>query len=103
MIYPFEYRNRFGHPHVDVEERYLRQGSHAYRSDRDGAVTLHLGVAEAIKVTPHARPIGAIGRPCYWMMLCLTRTNYRNYNENNKLRNIVKNVVWVHGLHGVLL
>ena len=53
VIYPVGYRNRFGHPHVDVEERYLRQGSHVYRNDRDGAVTLHMGAAEAIKVTPH--------------------------------------------------
>ncbi len=53
VIYPVGYRNRFGHPHVDVEERYLRQGSHVYRSDRDGAVTLNMGVSETIKVTPH--------------------------------------------------
>ena len=53
VIYPVGYRNRFGHPHVDVEERYLRQGSHVYRSDRDGAVTVNLGVAETIRVTPY--------------------------------------------------
>lgn len=53
VIYPVGYRNRFGHPHVDVEERYLRQGSHIYRSDRDGAVTLHMGAGETIKVTPY--------------------------------------------------
>ena len=27
VIYPVGYRNRFGHPHVDVEQRYLLQGS----------------------------------------------------------------------------
>ncbi len=53
VIYPVGYRNRFGHPHVDVEKRYLLQGSHIYRSDRDGAVTVNLGAAETIKVTPH--------------------------------------------------
>ena len=53
MIYPIGYRNRFRHPHVDVEERYLRQGSHVYRTDRDGALTLHFGAADAIRVTPH--------------------------------------------------
>jgi competence protein ComEC len=53
VIYPVGYRNRFGHPHVDVEERYLRQGSHGYRTDRDGALTLHFGATDAIKVTPH--------------------------------------------------
>ena len=53
VIYPVGYRNRFNHPHVDVEERYLRQGSHVYRTDRDGALTLHFGATDAIKVTPH--------------------------------------------------
>ena len=53
VIYPVGYRNRFNHPHIDVEERYLRQGSHIYRTDRDGAVTLHMGAGDAIKVTPH--------------------------------------------------
>lgn len=53
VIYPVGYRNRFGHLHVDVEERYLRQGSNVYRTDRDGALTLHFGASDAIKVTPH--------------------------------------------------
>ncbi len=53
VIYPVGYRNRFRHPHVDVEERYLRQGSHVYRTDRDGALTLHFGASDAIKVTPY--------------------------------------------------
>ncbi|MEQ1773651.1 MAG: DNA internalization-related competence protein ComEC/Rec2 [Burkholderiales bacterium] len=53
VIYPVGYRNRFNHPHIDVEERYLRQGSHVYRTDRDGALTLHFGASDAIKVTPH--------------------------------------------------
>ncbi len=52
-IYPVGYRNRFGHPQADVEERYLRQGSHVYRTDRDGALTLHFGIGDAIRVTPH--------------------------------------------------
>ncbi len=70
VIYPVGYRNRFGHPHVDVEERYLRQGSHVYRSDRDGAVTLHMGAAEAIKVTPH-------------------RATYRRYWQTSLLDDVV--------------
>ncbi len=53
VIYPIGYRNRFRHPHVDVEERYLRHGSHVYRTDRDGALTLHFGSNDTIKVTPH--------------------------------------------------
>ena len=53
VIYAVGYRNRFRHPHPDVEERYLRHGSHVYRSDRDGALTLHFGAGDAIRVTPH--------------------------------------------------
>ncbi len=53
VIYAVGYRNRFRHPHPDVEERYLRHGSHVYRTDRDGALTLHLGAGDAIRVTPH--------------------------------------------------
>jgi competence protein ComEC len=53
VIYPVGYRNRFGHPHGDVEERYLRHGSHVYRTDRDGALTLRLGAGPAIGVTPY--------------------------------------------------
>ena len=53
VIYAVGYRNRFRHPHPDVEERYLRHGSHVYRSDRDGALTLHFGASDAIRVTPH--------------------------------------------------
>lgn len=53
VIFSVGYRNRFGHPHVDVEERYLRHGSHVYRTDRDGAVILDFGLRDAIKVTPY--------------------------------------------------
>jgi competence protein ComEC len=34
------YRNRFGHPHPAVLERYLRAGCRIFRTDLDGAVTL---------------------------------------------------------------
>ena len=52
VIYATGYRNRFGHPHVDVQERYLRHGSHVYRTDRDGALTLHFANGK-INVIPH--------------------------------------------------
>jgi competence protein ComEC len=33
-------RNRFGHPHADVLDRYARRGIRVYRTDRDGAITV---------------------------------------------------------------
>ena len=41
VIYPVGYRNRFGHPRPEILARY--QGARAWRTDRDGAVSLHLG------------------------------------------------------------
>lgn len=52
-IYPVGYRNRFNHPHVDVQALYLREGVHEYRTDRDGALTLTLSAAPGVRVTPH--------------------------------------------------
>jgi competence protein ComEC len=53
VVYTVGYRNRHGHPHVDVQERYLRHGAHVYRSDRDGALTLRLSGTDTVRVTPH--------------------------------------------------
>ena len=41
VIYPVGYRNRFGHPRADVVARYGETPS--WRTDRDGALTVHLG------------------------------------------------------------
>jgi competence protein ComEC len=41
-IVPVGYRNRFGHPKPDVLERYDSTSTSLWRTDRDGAVTVHL-------------------------------------------------------------
>lgn len=41
VIFPVGYRNRFGHPHPEVLERFGAARMH--RTDRDGAVTLKVG------------------------------------------------------------
>ncbi|MGE5523210.1 MAG: DNA internalization-related competence protein ComEC/Rec2 [Rhodospirillaceae bacterium] len=49
VVFPAGYRNRFGHPHVDVVARYRRTGANLYRTDYDGAVRIDLpaqGVAQ---------------------------------------------------------
>jgi competence protein ComEC len=40
VIYTNGYRNRFGHPHPEVESRYALAGAIGFRTDRDGAVTI---------------------------------------------------------------
>jgi competence protein ComEC len=34
------YRNRFGHPHPTVVDRFEKAGVRIYRTDRDGAITV---------------------------------------------------------------
>ena len=40
------YRNRFGHPKAEVAARYVAAGAAAWRTDRDGAVTVTLGAGD---------------------------------------------------------
>lgn len=46
VIYPVGYRNRFGHPRPEILARY--QGARAWRTDRDGAISLRLGPQVAL-------------------------------------------------------
>ena len=42
VVFPAGYRNRYGHPHADVVERYRAVAQRLLRTDRDGAVTIDL-------------------------------------------------------------
>ena len=53
VVFPVGYRNRFGHPHLEVVARYRDLGSRMYRTDRDGAVVLTFDVAGAIRIEPY--------------------------------------------------
>lgn len=54
------YRNRFGHPAPEVVARYDQAGAGMLRTDRDGALTVHLGTEEMALETE--RP----ARARYW-------------------------------------
>jgi competence protein ComEC len=54
------YRNRFGHPNVQVLERYRARGARIARTDRDGAVAVRLD-AESVHVEDERSR-----RPRYW-------------------------------------
>jgi len=47
------FRNRFGHPHAEVLERYRRMGCLVYRTDRDGAVSVSTDGRELRVTTFH--------------------------------------------------
>ena len=53
VIFPVGYRNRYGHPHREVLERYLERGSRVFRTDRDGALLIEAGPDGPTRITPY--------------------------------------------------
>lgn len=52
-VFPVGYRNRFGHPHHEVAQRYRDRGIRIFRTDRDGAILIALRAGEGVTVTPY--------------------------------------------------
>jgi competence protein ComEC len=42
VVFTAGYRNRFNHPHPDVQQRYLDSGAELLRSDDDGAIMIEM-------------------------------------------------------------
>jgi competence protein ComEC len=53
VVFPVGYRNRFGHPHREVVERYRALGVRMYRTDRDGAVSFFFTREGEMRVEPY--------------------------------------------------
>lgn len=53
VVFPVGYRNRFGHPHREVLQRYLDLGSRIYRTDRDGALLVEASPRGVVRITPY--------------------------------------------------
>jgi competence protein ComEC len=50
VVIPAGYRNRFGHPHAEVVDRYRHAGIDIYRTDLDGAVIVNFTAQAGIRM-----------------------------------------------------
>lgn len=50
VIFAVGYRNRFGHPHADVVERWMSVDAQLLRTDRDGAVLVTIAPHQPIRI-----------------------------------------------------
>lgn len=53
-VFTVGYRNRYGHPKAEIEQRYLDSGAQLLRSDRDGAILVEMD-AHNITVVPYRK------------------------------------------------
>jgi competence protein ComEC len=53
VVFAVGHRNRYGHPHHEVVERYRELGARIYRTDRDGALLVDVSASGAIRITPY--------------------------------------------------
>ena len=49
VVFTSGYRNRFGHPHAEIQQRYADSGAQLLRSDQDGAILVEMG-AQGLKL-----------------------------------------------------
>jgi len=62
VVFSSGYLNSFGHPHVDVRQRYKDLGSRLYDTSTKGALRFHLSATEGIKSVAGHRQT----RPRFW-------------------------------------
>ncbi|MEQ9503645.1 MAG: DNA internalization-related competence protein ComEC/Rec2 [Deltaproteobacteria bacterium] len=55
VVFTVGHRDRFGHPHAEVVERWQEAGARVWRTDRDGAVTVVVG-EEGVRVRGFLAP-----------------------------------------------
>jgi competence protein ComEC len=76
VIFAVGYRNRFGHPHPDVVERWQAADARILRTDRDGALLVTIAPQGPIRIERHRAlyrrywldaPVDAPALPGEWL------------------------------------